>query len=121
MMTVARWVRCYAHAQHWLALLQTNHETKAIRASSDLSRSIGSGQIIGRCGERSDQLRAVGRLERGLVLPVVITCVVLLPIAGLAFYAMHRSKPSRLKLSASLLRLFSFSIEVESQDDPPGR
>ena len=55
------------------------------------------------------------------MLAVIITCIVLLPIIGLAFYAMHRSKPSRLKLSASLLRLFSFSIEVESQDDPPGR
>jgi two-component system OmpR family sensor kinase len=28
----------------------------------------------------------------------------------------HRSRPSRLKLSASLLKLLSFSIEVESQD-----
>jgi hypothetical protein len=55
-------------------------------------------------------------VERGFVLAVVITCVVLLPIAGLAFYAMHRSKPTRLKLSASLLKLFSFSIEVESDD-----
>jgi hypothetical protein len=55
------------------------------------------------------------------VLSVIITCVVLLPIVGLAFYAMHRSKPSRLKLSASLLRLFSFSIEVESQAERQGR
>jgi hypothetical protein len=47
---------------------------------------------------------------------LVITCVVLLPIVGLAFYAMHRSRPTRLKLSASLLKLFSFSIEVESDD-----
>lgn len=37
-------------------------------------------------------------------------------IAALVFYAMHRSKPSSLKLSASLLKLFSVSIEVESDD-----
>jgi hypothetical protein len=58
------------------------------------------------------------------VLPVIITCAVL--VALLALYAMHRSKPSRLKLSASLLKLINFSIEIESQDEqqraelPPG-
>jgi len=51
------------------------------------------------------------------VLAVIIVCIVFLPIAGLALYAMRRSKPSRLKLSATLLKLFSFSIEVESRDD----
>ena len=45
--------------------------------------------------------RAGGDEERAVVLAIVITCIVLLPIAGLAFYAMHRSKPSRLKLNAS--------------------
>jgi hypothetical protein len=55
------------------------------------------------------------------VLAVVLTCVALVLIAGLAFYAMYRSKPSRLKLSATLLKLASFSIEVESQDERPGR
>ena len=57
-----------------------------------------------------------------MLVVAVIICAVL--IAGLAFYAMHRSKPSRLKLSANLLKLFSFSIEVESDDHrgelPPG-
>ena len=53
-------------------------------------------------------------MECAIVLAVVLTCVLL--AAALAFYAMHRSKPSRLKLSATLLRLFSFSIEVESDD-----
>ena len=58
------------------------------------------------------------------MLALLITCVVL--IAGLAFFAMLRSKPSRLKLSASVLKFVSFSIEVESQDErqrpelPPG-
>jgi hypothetical protein len=53
-----------------------------------------------------------------VVLTIVLTCVVL--IAALAFYAMHRSKPSRLKLSATLLKA-SFSIEVEALDDREGR
>lgn len=47
----------------------------------------------------------------------IVAIVIVLAVSGLALYAMHRSKPSRLKLSASLLRLVSFSIEVESQDD----
>jgi hypothetical protein len=55
------------------------------------------------------------------MLTLVITCVALVLITGLAFYAMHRSKPSRLKLSATLLKLASFSIEVESVDERPGR
>jgi len=54
-----------------------------------------------------------------VVAAVIIISVVL--VTGLVFYAMHRSKPSRLKLSATLLKLFSFSIEVESQDDRMGR
>lgn len=54
-------------------------------------------------------------LERAIVL-VIVAIVVVLAVSGLAFYAMHRSKPSRLKLSASLLKLASFSIEIESQD-----
>lgn len=48
------------------------------------------------------------------MLAAVIISVFL--IAGLVFYAMHRSRPSRLKLSASLLKLLLFSIEVESVD-----
>jgi hypothetical protein len=56
---------------------------------------------------------------------LVLIVVVVLAVSGLAFYAM-RSKV-RLRVSASLLKLASFSIEVESQDDrrdgelPPGR
>lgn len=51
---------------------------------------------------------------------VVVIIVVVLAVSGLAFYAMHRSKPSRLKLSASLHKLASFSIEVESRDGHQG-
>lgn len=42
-------------------------------------------------------------------------------VVGLALHAMHWSKPSRLKLTASLLKVLSFSIEVESQDERQGR
>jgi hypothetical protein len=55
---------------------------------------------------------------RGLV--KVIMVVLVLAVSSLALYAMHRSKPSRLKLSASLLKLASFSIEIESQDGRQG-
>ena len=51
---------------------------------------------------------------------LVVIVVVVLAVFGLAFYAMHRSKPSRLKLTASLLKLASFSIEVESADHSEG-
>jgi hypothetical protein len=54
------------------------------------------------------------------VLALVVIVVIVVAISGLAFYAMHRSKPSRLKLTASLLKLASFSIEVESQDSREG-
>ncbi len=50
------------------------------------------------------------------MLAAFITVIMAALIAGLAFYAMHRSKPSSLKLSASLLKLVSFSLEVESDD-----
>ena len=53
------------------------------------------------------------------MLAVILTCVAL--VAGLAFYAMLRSKPSRFKLSASVLKLASFSIEVEAQDERAAR
>lgn len=61
-----------------------------------------------------------GLRERAVVLAMVVIVVVVLAVSGLAFYAMHRSKPSRLKLSASFLKLASFSIEVESQDRHQG-
>lgn len=47
-----------------------------------------------------------------------VIIVIVLAVSGLALYAM-RSKV-RLKVSASLLRLESFSIEVESQDGRQG-
>jgi hypothetical protein len=58
--------------------------------------------------------------ERAFMSAMVVIVVVVFAVSGLAFYAMHRSKPSRLKLTASLLKLASFSIEVESQDGRQG-
>ena len=50
------------------------------------------------------------------MLAMIVIIVVVLAVSGLVLYAMHRSKPSRLKLTASLLRLASFTIEVELDD-----
>jgi hypothetical protein len=50
---------------------------------------------------------------------LVVVIVVVVAVCVLALYAMHRSKPSRFKLTASL-KLASFSIEVESQDERQG-
>ena len=52
----------------------------------------------------------------GVLLAAVITIISIFLLTGLLFYAMHRSKPSRLRLSASVLKLVSFSIQVESDD-----
>ena len=54
------------------------------------------------------------------MLAMVVIVVVVLAVTSLALYAMHRSKPSRLKLTASLLKLASFTIEVESDDRRDG-
>jgi len=54
-----------------------------------------------------------------VVLTVILVCVVL--IAALGFYAMHRSKLGRFRLSASFLKVCTFSIEVDSQDDQAER
>jgi hypothetical protein len=40
--------------------------------------------------------------------------LVLLAVLGLGFYAVHRMKPSSFRLRTSVLRLFSFSMEIES-------
>lgn len=52
------------------------------------------------------------------MLAVVVIVVVVFAVSGLAFYAM-RAKV-RLKVSATALKWFSFSIEVESQDGRQG-
>jgi hypothetical protein len=59
-----------------------------------------------------------GLLERAIVLAWIAVCVIVLAVVALAFYAI-RAKSGRLKVKASLLRLVDFSIEYDSQAEPP--
>lgn len=43
-------------------------------------------------------------------------CVVILALIGLGFYAVGKMKPGSLRVRTSLLRLFSFSMEIGSSD-----
>ena len=52
------------------------------------------------------------------MLALWITCVVVLPVLALVFYVVRRSKPGRFRLSATLLKLMSITIEVDSEDKP---
>ena len=52
------------------------------------------------------------------MLPLVITFIVVLPVLALVFYVVSRTKPGRFKLSVTLLKLMSISIEVDAQDKP---
>jgi len=52
------------------------------------------------------------------MLAVLITCIVVLPVLALVFYVVRRSKPGRFRLSATLLKLVSISIEVDAQEKP---
>ena len=53
------------------------------------------------------------------VLALITTCVIVLPILAVVTYVVHRSRPGRFKVSATLLKLVSLSIEVESQQESP--
>jgi len=52
------------------------------------------------------------------VLALWITCIVVLPVLALVFYVVRRSKPGRFRLSATLLKLVSISIEVDAEEKP---
>ncbi len=52
------------------------------------------------------------------MLPLWITCIVVLPVLALVFYVVHRSKPGRFRLSATLHKLVSIYIKVDAQDKP---
>ena len=47
---------------------------------------------------------------------VLAVYIFLFPVLGLAFYVAYRCKPSRFKVSASVLKVFNFSIEIEAQE-----
>jgi hypothetical protein len=57
-------------------------------------------------------------LEEFSMLALWITCIVVLPVLALVFYVVHRSRPGRFRLSATLLKLVSINIEVDAQDKP---
>jgi hypothetical protein len=46
----------------------------------------------------------------------LLGCVMVLAVLGLGFYAVRKMRPGRFRLHTSLLRLFSFSLEIESSD-----
>ena len=52
------------------------------------------------------------------MLPLWITCIIVLPVLALVFYVVRQSKPSRFRLSAKVLRLLDITIEVDGQDGP---
>ena len=49
---------------------------------------------------------------------------VVLAVLGLGFYAVHKMRPGSFRLRTSVLRLFSFSIEIDESSGmigkPPG-
>jgi hypothetical protein len=57
-------------------------------------------------------------MEEIAMLPLWITCVVVLPVLALVFYVVRRSQPGRFRLSATLLKLVSINIEVDAQAKP---
>jgi hypothetical protein len=52
------------------------------------------------------------------VLPLWITCIIVLAALALVFYVVHRSKPRRFRLTAKVLKLLDITIEVDGQDKP---
>jgi hypothetical protein len=53
-------------------------------------------------------------LECAGVLAVLGGCVVILAVIGLGFYAVWKMGPGSLRVRTTLLRTFSFSMEIES-------
>jgi hypothetical protein len=52
------------------------------------------------------------------MLPLWITCIVVLPVFALVTYVVRRSKPGRFRLTVKLFKLLDIGIEVDSQDKP---
>jgi hypothetical protein len=55
-------------------------------------------------------------VERAAVLTLWITCIIVLPVLALVFYVVSRSKPGRFRLSATLAKIVSLTIEVDAED-----
>jgi hypothetical protein len=58
-------------------------------------------------------------LEYAVVLAVVFITVIVLAMLGVVSYAVHRIRLARFKLTATGPCHVSFSVEVESQQEPP--
>jgi hypothetical protein len=52
------------------------------------------------------------------VLPLWITCIVVLPVLALVSYVVHSSQPGRFRLSAKALKMLDITIEVDGQGKP---
>jgi hypothetical protein len=48
------------------------------------------------------------------MLAVLSGCVVILAVVGLGFYAVRKMEPGSFRVRTGLLRMFSFSMEIES-------
>jgi hypothetical protein len=48
------------------------------------------------------------------MLAVLGGCVVILAVIGLGFYAVRKMRPGSFRVRTTLLRMFSFSMEIES-------
>lgn len=55
------------------------------------------------------------------MLALGIVCIIVLPVLALVFYVVTRSRPTRFRINATVLKLVSFNIEVDSQDKPAAR
>ena len=50
------------------------------------------------------------------MLAVLGGCVVILAVIGLGFYAVQKMRPGSFRVRTTLMRMFSFSMEIESSD-----
>jgi hypothetical protein len=48
------------------------------------------------------------------MLAVLGSCVVILAVIGLGFYAVQKMRPGSFRMRTTLMRMFSFSMEIES-------
>ena len=53
-------------------------------------------------------------MEREAVIALLAACVVVLAVLALGFYAVLKMKPVAFRLRTTLLRVFTFSMEIES-------
>jgi hypothetical protein len=58
------------------------------------------------------------RLESADVSAVLGGCVVILAVIGLGFYAVWKMRPGSFRMRTTLLRMFSFNMEIESPSAP---